>query len=176
MAHDPSADDAALFAALMQDVQRLPPTGRVLAHPSVASMRRSPSCSPSFPAAALSDGDMGLADSAESRMSFVRGGLQKNALRRLRRATVEAELDLHGLTRDGARDAVVRFVADCQSRGLRCVCMVTGKGFGSPEGQGVLRRLLPVWLRQLAQVLAFCSAPVFYGGEGAWLVWLAAQK
>ena len=182
MAEKPIVDDVALFGAAMQDVRRLPPTGRVVPDQRQTLAQGSGCVST----------NVGLPDASgltqwqhidvqdetydgENGSSFVRGGLQKNALRRLRRAMVEAELDLHGLTRASAQDAVVRFVAACQQRGLRCVCMVTGKGYGSPGGRGILRQLLPAWLRQLAAVLAFCPAPARNGGEGAWLVWLATD-
>ncbi len=182
MAEKPIVDDIALFGAAMQNVRRLPPTGRVVPDQRQTLAQGSGRVSTNV---GLPDSsgltqwqniDIDIQDEVydgESGLSFVRGGLQKNALRRLRRATVEAELDLHGLTRASAQDAVIRFVAACQQRGLRCVCMVTGKGYGSPGGRGILRQLLPVWLRQLAAVLAFCPAPVRNGGEGAWLVWLA---
>ena len=46
---------------------------------------------------------------------------------------LQAELDLHGLNRDGARSEVALFLAHCQSHSYRCVRIIHGKGNGSPN-------------------------------------------
>lgn len=72
-------------------------------------------------------------------------GLDTRRWTELRRGRLRAErtLDLHGHPAQAAHGLVRRFVADAAAAGLRCVCIVTGKGSG--EG-GVLRRELPHWL------------------------------
>ncbi len=75
-------------------------------------------------------------------------GLDARRWRDLRRGKtrVERKLDLHGMTAAQAHGAVRGFLLDAQADGVRCVCIVTGKG-GTPEG-GVLRRELPHWLNE----------------------------
>lgn len=75
-------------------------------------------------------------------------GMDLRRWRDLRRGKtkVERKLDLHGMTAATAHGAVRGFLLDAQADGVRCVCIVTGKG-GTPEG-GVLRRELPHWLNE----------------------------
>ncbi len=75
-------------------------------------------------------------------------GLDARRWRDLRRGKtpVERKLDLHGMTAARAHGAVRGFLLEAQADGVRCVCIVTGKG-GSTEG-GVLRRELPHWLNE----------------------------
>lgn len=106
--------------------------------------------------------------------SFVRPGMQHDILRRLRRGhwVVQAELDLHGWTRDEARMQVVRFLDGCIHQGLRCICVVHGKGLNSLAGQAVLKQLVPIWLVQRSEVLAFCHPQAAEGGDGVLVVLL----
>lgn len=94
---------------------------------------------------------------------------------RLRRGTwkISAQLDLHGLRRDEARDVLVAFLVDCQRRNNRCVRVIHGKGLGSVNREPVLKGKVRKWLVQRAEVLAFCQAPPNDGGSGALLVLLA---
>lgn len=94
---------------------------------------------------------------------------------RLRRGTwkISAQLDLHGLRRDEARDVLVAFLVDCQRRNNRCVRVIHGKGLGSVNREPVLKGKVRKWLVQRAEVLAFCQAPPNDGGGGALLVLLA---
>jgi DNA-nicking Smr family endonuclease len=84
--------------------------------------------------------------------------------------SVQAELDLHRLTREEAKPAVERFIQAARIAGHRCVLIVTGKGLNSEGGKAVLRDALGQWLtlgRTGKQVLAFCSAKPKHGGPGA---------
>ena len=92
-------------------------------------------------------------------------------LRRGRWAT-KADLDLHGHTRDAARDAVSVFIRECLKQEKRCVRIVHGKGLGSPGREPVLKRLVLGWLAQKKEVLAFCQAKNVDGGAGAVIVLL----
>ncbi|MCW8086007.1 Smr/MutS family protein [Sabulicella glaciei] len=73
-------------------------------------------------------------------------GLDARRWRDLRRGKLrpERKLDLHGMTAAAAHGAVSSFLHSALADGVRCVCIVTGKG-SSAEG-GVLRRELPHWL------------------------------
>jgi DNA-nicking Smr family endonuclease len=100
---------------------------------------------------------------------FSRKGLQHGLIRKLRRGqfTVQAELDLHGLTVDEARQALAEFLVDVRAMGARCVRIIHGKGYGSRHKQPVLKNKLNGWLQQRDEVLAFCSARQVDGGTGA---------
>lgn len=94
---------------------------------------------------------------------------------------VEATLDLHGLTQAAAHQALSRFVLTGYHQGRRCVLVVTGKGAGSdnPEGRGVLRRALPLWLEApdlRPCLLAIASARPNHGGTGACYLLLRRKR
>jgi DNA-nicking Smr family endonuclease len=114
-----------------------------------------------------------LLDTDEA-LSFKRPQVGPDVPRRLRRGqwALQAEIDLHGLTRDGAREALARFIAEAAQRGARCVRVVHGKGIGSPGRLPVLKGKVRAWLVQNELVMAFVQAPRAQGGHGALLVLL----
>lgn len=102
-------------------------------------------------------------------LMFLRPGLQRRILRRLRRGhyRIAAELDLHGMTVATARGALTHFLAHCRRHNHRCVRIIHGKGRRSSNRGPVLKGKVDRWLRQRAEVLAFCSARPVDGGTGA---------
>lgn len=104
-----------------------------------------------------------------SRIEFARPGLQRREIRRLRRGhhPIEDRLDLHGLIASEAQRAVLEFIDHSRARGLRCVCIIHGKGRSSARGRPVLKAVVDRWLRRCDGVLAFCPAPDNAGGTGA---------
>lgn len=109
-------------------------------------------------------------------LSYLRAGMPSQTLRKLRRGhwAVQAQLDLHGMNSDDARRSVSQFIAECRQFDIRCVRIVHGKGFGSVNGEPVLKRKLRNWLIQKEDVLAFCQARPADGGSGAAIVLLKA--
>jgi len=107
-------------------------------------------------------------------LSFRRPGIGIEVVRKLRRGhwALQAQLDLHGLRRDGAREALSTFIHDAARRGLRCVRVVHGKGHGSPGREPVLKGRVRRWLVQKEEVLAFVQAKASDGGTGALMVLL----
>nr|WP_295081201.1 Smr/MutS family protein [uncultured Roseateles sp.] len=107
-------------------------------------------------------------------LSFRRPEIPPEVLNKLRRGhwSLQAQLDLHGLRRDQAREALGNFVQDSARRGLRCVRVVHGKGNGSPGREPVLKTKVRRWLVQKEQVLAFVQARASDGGCGALMVLL----
>jgi DNA-nicking Smr family endonuclease len=87
---------------------------------------------------------------------------------------IEAQLDLHGYTREEARQALVVFLDASSKRGCRCVRVIHGKGLSSRDHEPVLKARVGGWLAQRADVLAFCQARPEDGGSGAVLVLLSA--
>ena len=109
-------------------------------------------------------------------LSFRREGVSVDVVSRLRRGqwAIQAEVDLHGLRRDAARDRLAAFVRECTRRGQRCLRVVHGKGLGSPGRRPVLKQKAQRWLAQCAEVIAFAQASGPQGGAGALIVLLAS--
>ena len=121
----------------------------------------------------LSDGAE-LTKGSEVEPAWAAAGIGPSVLRQLARAfwPVGARLDLHGLTSDQARAALVTFIENSQRHATRCVCIIHGVGYGSANGQPVLPLRVRQWLKQLPAVSAFAQAPKAYGGAGALLALL----
>jgi DNA-nicking Smr family endonuclease len=111
-------------------------------------------------------------------LSFKREGVGREVVRRLRRGewVVQAQIDLHGLRTDEAREAMSIFVRDAAKRGLRCIRVIHGKGLGSLNREPVLKGKVRAWLTQKTEVMAFCEARDRDGGAGAVVVLLQAQR
>ncbi len=157
------SEDAALFRAAVGKVNVLPEHNRVKPEkpPRVFRKTEPPTPLPDI----LFDSEPGVPPN-----DFLRNGLSRMTLRKLRRAKIEDCLDLHGNHIDAARQLLQQFLHECVERELRCVLVIHGKGKNS--GEGVLRRLSRHWLIQLPAVLAWCDAPPANGGSGAVLVLL----
>jgi len=93
------------------------------------------------------------------------------------RAAVDSVLDLHGMTQAEAHPALRGFLVQAQIQDFRLVIVITGKGARADRGDtdwfhetGVLRRLVPHWLREpdlRSTVLGFEEAGPGHGGAGA---------
>ena len=173
-----SAEEVKLFARATQAVTRLKSDKRVTHRPSdtqqdeLMAQRRLRALGQSETApAALSDTFSPFAET-EGDLAWLAPGIGPEVLRQLRRAfwPVGAHLDLHGLNSDEARLALNNFIEASQTHGTRCVRIVHGKGYGSADGQPVLKARVAQWLTQLSAISAFASAPTAHGGRGALLV------
>jgi DNA-nicking Smr family endonuclease len=90
--------------------------------------------------------------------------------RRLLRKRPDAVLDLHGLSRDEAWNALELFFEDSRRRGLEKVLIVHGKGNHS-EGEGVLRRLTARFVENCPFAGESGQSPAAEGGSGAaWVI------
>jgi DNA-nicking Smr family endonuclease len=107
-------------------------------------------------------------------LSYRRPGIAPDVVSRLRKGqwALQGEIDLHGLNREEARDALANFVREAHGRGMRCVRVVHGKGHGSPGRQSVLKEKVHRWLAQRVEVIAFAQATGPQGGAGALVVLL----
>jgi DNA-nicking Smr family endonuclease len=114
---------------------------------------------------------------SDESLSFARNGIGPDVMRKLRRGhwTIQQQLDLHGLRRDEAREALAEFLRLAARRGWRCVRIIHGKGLGSVNKEPVLKSKVRNWLVQKEEVLAFCQATAAEGGSGALLVLLKGQ-
>jgi DNA-nicking Smr family endonuclease len=111
-------------------------------------------------------------------LSFARNGIGSDTVRKLRRGhwIIQEQLDLHGLRRDEAREALAQFLRNATKRGLRCVRVIHGKGLGSVNKEPVLKNKVRSWLVQKDEVIAFCQARAVDGGSGALVVLLKATS
>jgi DNA-nicking Smr family endonuclease len=99
-------------------------------------------------ASSLSDElDVSTLLDTDAALSYRRAGIGPDVLVRLRRGqwSIQAQLDLHGLRRDEARDALAAFIRQAERDGLRCVRVVHGKGNGSPGREPVLKDKVKRW-------------------------------
>jgi DNA-nicking Smr family endonuclease len=91
---------------------------------------------------------------------------------------IGGRLDLHGMTQAQAHNALAGFLRAAQARGAGIVLVITGKGDASGE-RGVLKRLVPMWLRLpefRGMIVGFESAGIGHGGEGALYVRLRRAR
>lgn len=173
-------DDAALFRDAVQGVAPLADSGRTSPLPKSHPLpipRRAAGEQPTEHSDTLSD-FISLEIAAGDEWSFMRPGISRQTLRRLRRGywSIEAQLDLHGYTRDQARMELAHFLDDSVRHGLRCVRVIHGKGLSSRNGEPVLKARVGSWLSQRGEVLAFCQTKPEDGGSGAVLVLLKGTK
>ena len=101
-------------------------------------------------------------------------GIDRATAERLKRGrrTIEARLDLHGLTQAEAHQALAHFIAGSRAAGRRCVLVITGRGRFSG---GVLKEAVPRWLNEAGlrrHLLAIAPAQPQHGGNGALYVLL----
>lgn len=169
-------DDAELFRAAVQGVRRSPSPNRiepVRAKPApIPTKRHEDERAVLEELARLEfDDDAEIEDDA----SFLRPGLPRDILRKLRRThwVVQDHLDLHGLTAEEAAAETSTFIAECRHRGLRCVRIVHGKGLRSPGREPVLKRRIRKLLARRDDVIAYVEPRPAEGGAGAVIVLLA---
>ena len=171
-------DEAALFLEAMAGVDRLRERGSA-PEPSFRPMQIIDDDAEALARLAelvSGEGPFDIADSDE----FIEGGaadLDRRVLQALRRGdfAIQGHLDLHGMSKVEARDAVEQFLAASRRDGKRCVLLVHGRGLNSKDQIPVLKEQLQVWLKRgrIARgVLAFATARPHDGGAGALYVLL----
>jgi len=111
-------------------------------------------------------------------LNYARSGISQKIMHRLRKGyyKIEAELDLHGLRREQAKKELLWFMAECRVNRFRCVRIIHGKGQRSPDKIPVLKTKTAYWLKQMDDVLAYCTAPPTDGGTGALYVLLKKPR
>ena len=175
----PGDDDPNAFRRAMAGVRRLPGSPAAPARPrprAIARFTRAGSQDLLHENHAIASDPAVLEIGNE--LTFRRTYVREEMLRKLQRGkfAVEAEIDLHGLRRHAAHEALRQFLNDCVHRGLHCVRIIHGKGLRSGPGGPVLKLVVHHWLRKVENVAAFAAARPADGGSGAVYVLLAARK
>jgi len=174
-----SRRDSELFRRSIGDVIPLPPSGK--------AVNNAPLPLP-IPRQRMSDEEAALRESlsdefnvdtlldTDEQLSYARAGIGPDTPRKLRRGhwVIQSQLDLHGMRRDEARDALGEFLRNAVKCGMRCVRIVHGKGLGSINKEPVLKNKVRNWLVQKDEVIAFCQARAAEGGSGALVVLIKA--
>jgi DNA-nicking Smr family endonuclease len=104
-------------------------------------------------------------------------GVDPELLPKLRRGdfSIQAHLDLHGMSAAQGRQSVERFIHSSVIQGLRCILIIHGRGLNSRDQIPILKERMSRWLKRgrLKQlVLAFATAQPCDGGAGAMYVLL----
>jgi len=164
-----SSEERRLWAHVARGVTPMkgrsyPPEPEPVPEPSAATAVLPPSAAPSPPAPAKPKVPP-LAPVERQTLTALRRGKRK----------VDAVIDLHGMRQAEAHDTLLGFLHRSQSAGHGVVLVITGKGgAGASDGlfeeRGVLRRVVPHWLRLpdlRSLVLGFDEASPQHGGSGA---------
>ncbi len=176
-------DDRALFLSAMSDVKPLKKKGREIAPPPPPKER--PRKNEEDAVATLQkivDGEINfdLSLSEEHIQGYVHG-LDPKIFHRLKKGqfSIEGNLDLHGMNADQAQFSLLTFIRDHYLNGSRCLLIIPGRGKGSPQKMGILKKELQSWLTRdplKRVVLAFCTSLPKHGGAGAVYVLLRKYK
>lgn len=95
-------------------------------------------------------------------------GLQYGVLRKLKAGEYmpQAVLDLHNHTIEQAYVKTRKFILRAYQRSNRCILIVHGKGeFSTPKA--LLKSYVAHWLKQMPEVLGYCTAMPYHGDKGA---------
>ena len=166
-----------LFARAAGPVRRLPDDGRVLPErdlPAPIPVQKQLDEQRVLQEALSDEFDASTLLDVDDAMSYRRPGVGTDVTRKLRKGewSIQREIDLHGLRRDDAREALAAFIRESHRHGIRCVRVVHGKGLGSPGKTPVLKGKVQGWLVQKNEVMAFVQARAAEGGAGALVVLL----
>lgn len=173
--------DAALWAEMMEDVTPLPgrdrPSVPEIATPTPEKRAKAPRQPTPIP------------EPVHVPTALIGSGLDARTRERLQRGqmTIEATIDLHGHTRDEARQALTAFLLSAYHAGRRCVLVITGKGRLTKNDEkpwwdsnrGVLKAGFNDWVREAPLdrvVLHTAPAKGQHGGGGAFYVLLRRER
>ena len=166
-----------LFASSVGRVTPLPESGRTVhrsAKPQPEPLQRQRDEAAALRETLSDSFDVDSLLETDAALSFRRPDIGPDVVKKLRRGgwVIQAQIDLHGLRRDEAREQLGSFLQEAARKGLRCVRVIHGKGNGSPGKEPVLKQRVHSWLVQKAAVIAFTQARAAEGGSGALVVLL----
>lgn len=172
---DPPSDDWELWEKYKEKVDPLKEDHQIQ-HPSPPERKKKPTQPLKFKPAPTPRAQ-------ESDQKDLRVTLRSQKRRKI---TVEAELDLHGMTQKQAYTRLVSFIDSAYNLGKRTVLIITGKGLSKPSPQepmetrrGVLKQEVPKWLNQSPlrhMIIEYAEASIADGGSGALYVFIRKKK
>jgi hypothetical protein len=170
-------EDRALFRAEMASVRPLRSSGKraLSAQKPEVARAAAPKVLAPKPQNFLTTDDMGVEWlDADQVLSYCGNGLSAQQFKQLRlgKFSINAILDLHGDTVEGAAERLFKFMQRAQARHCRVIKIIHGKGLHASDGTAKLKSHVAKWLHRFDKVLAFHSAPPNLGGRGAVLVML----
>lgn len=162
-----------LFVRAAGAVQPLPDTGRLILKQVRAApmlMRYQHDEQAVLHEAISDEFDVGTLLDTDDLLSFRRPGIGTDVTRKLRRGdwSIQRQLDLHGLRRDDAREALSNFIREAYKHGIRCVRVVHGKGLGSPGKAPILKSRVHSWLVQKKKCWPLCRPNQPTAGPVPW--------
>lgn len=109
---------------------------------------------------------------SEAYLSYKQPTLQNKSFEQLKAGKLSYQMseDLHALSIDQARTAVIKAINDAQKNNENVIKIIHGKG------DSLIKTCVNGWLRQIDEVMAFVSAPAKDGGTGAVLVLLKRKN
>lgn len=109
---------------------------------------------------------------SEAYLSYKNPTLQNKIFEQLRLGKMHWHMtaDLHACSIDDARNAIIDLINNAQNEGETVVKIIHGKG------DAIIKTCVNGWLRQIDDVMAFCSAPSKDGGNGSVLLLLKRKK
>ena len=181
----PTQDESELFRNAVGPVTPVK-QDRVHYQPPKPKPKRLPREPESFSDVEFPETTTGFADAEETQtegqmeelLTYQGPGVQRRIFQKLRRGQrpAEAELDLHGMKVEDAKESLAIFLAQCARQNRRSVRIIHGKGKRSAQGRPTIKSLIGGWLRQRREVLAYCSARPQDGGAGALYVLLKSPQ
>src|SRR5260363_346259 len=107
--------------------------------------------------------------------------LFKRAVKGVIKLSVEPRADVHRpratpLRRARREEAPLPVAAPALSDDFEPAVLTDEEGWGSPDGQPVLKAKVRLWLAQIEDVIAFCPARLQHGGEGVVIVLLRSPR
>ncbi|GAF57040.1 LOW QUALITY PROTEIN: hypothetical protein JCM18901_2807 [Psychrobacter sp. JCM 18901] len=176
-------DDKVLFMQAMHGVNQLedknvrsPASATKAGKPDAATLSKRAAAQGSE----ASDLGAGLSDmqallnpvAAEAYLSYKQPTLQNKIFDQLKKRQAALVCGRYPCcTIEEAREAMTQLLSQAKQKNETMVKIVHGKG-----SEAILKTCINGWLRQLPEVLAFCSAPPKDGGNGAVLVLLKKPK
>ncbi len=170
-----SPEDLKDFEAAMTGVKPLKNIERVNLSKPVPTQRRKREPDEETPNFNFTESEYFPSVGPEDAINHAKSGLSNKILRKLSKGqyTIDARLDLHGMTVAKARETVTEFIGFHHQQGARVLLIIHGKGYQGRAPK--LKNALNQWLRQAAPVLAFCSAMPGDGNRGAVYVLLSSR-
>ena len=179
-ANDDRVDDQTLFRRAMRDVKPMAKGNRVKPDHAALPARKNAACSESETVARLhrlvETGEGFVVSDTPEYIEGAGANVNPVVMRRLHRGdfSIQAFIDLHGLTVAEAKDALENFLQEAVQTGNRGVLIIHGRGLSSPA-EPVLKTNVVKWLTTgywRKWVIAFSSARSCDGGTGATYVLL----